>query len=38
MPVFENIQSYLTSPFVYLNDEIEEEQYIAKPYMFPNYM
>ena len=26
MPTFENIKSYLASPFVYLNDEIEEEQ------------
>ena len=25
MPVFDNIQNYLTSPFVYLTDEIEEE-------------
>ena len=26
MPTFENLKSYLASPFVYLNDEIEEEQ------------
>ena len=26
MPFFDNIQSYLTLPFVYLTNEIEEEQ------------
>ena len=26
MPTFENLKSCLASPFVYLNDEIEEEE------------
>ena len=26
MPIFDNLKSFLASPFVYLNDEIEEEE------------
>ena len=30
MPLFDKIQSYLTLQFVYLTDEIEEEQWKSK--------